>query len=200
MLETKRRWRRGRSLASCERRQQLTSSVDTSNTDCSEGNDRHAEDAKRDEVSSCGLERKPTERRSSLSRAARTHIISLRISLVSVSARRAKSVKLLKSPRSCAPLTESNSHLNRMTPSLGVLASSALEGDIDSCRPRRAESMRSRSGHLVDLLGDVLELVKVEQLDLGTELLANVVEAPLNVVDGDDAGGAFEESPLGGEL
>ena len=95
---------------------------------------------------------------------------------------------------------KSHCHLDLVTPALGVFPSGALESDVDTVGTSRVETVSAALGELVHPLRDVLMLVKVESLNLAAELLDGVVETPLNVVHGNDAGGALEKSPLRGEL
>lgn len=112
--------------------------------------------------------------------------------------RRVSSSAQVRTPK--GRLTESDGHLNLVSPSLGVLSGSALESDVDTVWTSRVEAVSSSLGELVHASGDVLVLVVVERLDLAAELADGVVEAPLDIVDGDNPRGALEESPLGGEL
>lgn len=99
---------------------------------------------------------------------------------------------------------ESSNHLELVRPTLGVLSRGALERNIESIRPGVGQSARASLGQLVNAGNDVLVLGEVDEVDLDVrvvleELLLEVVEAPLDAVDRDEARGAAEDRPLANE-
>lgn len=78
---------------------------------------------------------------------------------------------------------ETHGHLDLVTPSFGVLASRTLESYVDTLRTSGVEPMSAGRGDFVDVTGDILVHAVIDQLNLVTELLFGVVEAPLDVVN-----------------